>query len=215
MISIKESLCDALHLPPGGLRIATFPTGPQFKHTYWWREGSRDYAEAQFVATIAKDAPVLSLGVSIEKGVESAGHPEEVMDRAVWDWPRLIGALPEIVSVHVPAVAAKLAAPISIRVRTGINVEGESKRWWRVRAFTFVKDHWYDRHAGKVRVDAGAIVDHVKELDQSPERWAVVHIVRDFSPIEVNGMQPRAVSAVLLEFDGIRRKLRGSRAITT
>ncbi len=152
MISIKETLSDALRLPPDGLRIAFYPPGPQFKHTYWWREGGRDYAEAQFVAAIAKEVPVLSLGVSIEKGFEAGvpGRPEQVMDRAVWDWPRLVSALPEILSVDVPGVAAKLAAPISVRVHTGIDVAGEPKRWWRVKAFTFFQDHWWHRHGGRV-----------------------------------------------------------------
>lgn len=160
---------------------------------------------------------MLSLGVSIEKGLERGAprRPEQVMDRAVWDWPRLIGALPEIMSVDVPALAAKLAAPISVRVRTGIDVEGEPKRWWHVRAFSFFQDHWCDRHAGRVRIDAGAIVDHVRELDQRHERWAIVHVVRDFSPKEVDGMQPAAAAAILLEFDGIRRRLTASASAGT
>lgn len=209
MISIKENLCEALGLPADGLRIAFFPTGPQFKHTYWWREGSHDYAEAQFVAAIAKEVPVLSLGVSVEKGVESGAprRPEQVMNRSVWDWPRLIQALPEIVAVDVPALAASLAAPISLRVRTGIDVEGESRRWWSGRAFSFLEDHWCDRHAGRVRVDAEAIVDHVKELDQRLDRWGIVHVVRDFAPKEVDGMTPATAAAILLEFDRIRRRL--------
>ena len=50
---IKANLCAALGLPKDGLRIAFYPAGPQYKHSYWWREGDTDYAEAQFVAASA------------------------------------------------------------------------------------------------------------------------------------------------------------------
>ena len=40
---------------------------------YWWREGSVDYAEAQFTAAISKEQPILSLGVSVEEGREGRG----------------------------------------------------------------------------------------------------------------------------------------------
>ena len=65
-LSVKASLCDALGLQPDGLRIANYPTGPSFKHTFWWRESETDYAEAQFVAAISKEHPVLSLARSYQ-----------------------------------------------------------------------------------------------------------------------------------------------------
>ena len=104
---IRESLCVALGLPANGLEIASYPTGPQFRHTYWWRDHKVDYAEAQFVAAISHVHPVLSLGVSVEKGLEggTATRPERAMDRRVWDWPRLVDGLSEILLTDVPAVA--------------------------------------------------------------------------------------------------------------
>jgi len=61
---------------------------------------------------------------------------------------------------------------------------------------------------GECTLNAETIVDHIGELDQRRDRWAVVHFVRDFAPAEVDNMQPGAAAGVLLEFDRVRRRLR-------
>ena len=45
---IRNELARRLGLEARTLRIRQYPVGPQFRHTYWWREGRRDYADAQF-----------------------------------------------------------------------------------------------------------------------------------------------------------------------
>ncbi|HXG45650.1 MAG TPA: hypothetical protein VNJ71_12940 [Gemmatimonadales bacterium] len=72
-VAIRAPLCEALGRPRDGLQIANYSVGPQLKHTFWWREGSTDDAETQFVATISRKHPVLSLGLSVEKGLEGKG----------------------------------------------------------------------------------------------------------------------------------------------
>lgn len=208
-LSIKAGLCEALGLPSDGLQIANYPVGPQFKHTFWWREGRTDYAEAQFVAAISKEHPVLSLGVSVEKGLEGSAirRPEEVMDRRVWDWPRLVARLSDVLSTDVPKVATGLGSPIHLRVRRGARSDGE-RRWWQTRAFSFVQDRWFERNAGRVRVEAEAVVEQVRELDDRKDLWAIVTITCDLGPAEADGMTPSQAAALLLQFAGIRRRFR-------
>jgi hypothetical protein len=148
-IELKANLCAALGLPKDGLRIAYYPVGPQFRHIYWWREGSDDYAEAQFVAAISKDHPVLSLGVSIEKASEDgeAKRAGDAMDRCTWDWPRLVKGLADILSSDVPAAAKALNSSVHMRVWSRPRPKGE-RVGWHTRAFSFVDDQWFERHAG-------------------------------------------------------------------
>ncbi len=208
-LSIKANLCSALGLQPDGLGIANYPTGPSFKHTFWWREGDTDYAEAQFVAAISKEHPILSLGVSVEKGLEddSVRRPNEMMDRHVWDWPRFIESLFDILSTDVPRVASAIKAPVHVRIRHGVRWDGD-RRWWATRCFSFAGDQWFERHAGRVRVGAETIVEHVRELDARKDSWAIATITQDFGASEADGMSPGEVAAVLLRFDGIRRRMR-------
>lgn len=73
---IRDSLAARLGRPASAVHIAFFPAKPKWKHTYWWREGETDHVEAQFFARIAEEYSVLSVGVSVEKGLEDAdaGH---------------------------------------------------------------------------------------------------------------------------------------------
>jgi len=206
---IRSNLCAVLSLPKDGLEIRRYPVGPQFSHVYWWREGSEDYAEAQFVAAISKDHPVLSLGVSIEKGREDAESMRagDAMDRRSWDWPRLVIGIADILSDEVPAASKALDASVHVRIWTRKRPDNDRSGWY-VRAFSFVDDEWFERHAGRVRVDVEAIVDYLRELDGTLDEWAIVHLARDFSPAEVDGMSPSDVASILMRFNGLRRRLR-------
>ncbi len=201
-LSIKANLCSALGLQPDGLRIANYPTGPSFKHTFWWREGGRDFAEAQFVAAISKEHPVLSLGVS-----GSAKRPQQAMDRRLWDWPHLVENLPTILSTDVPDVAAATRGPVHVRVRHGVQWDG-GRRWWHTRCFSFVGEGWFERHAGRVRTETETIVEHVGNLDKRTDSWVIVTITQDLAPSEADGMTPAEVAGVLLRFSTIRRRIR-------
>ena len=48
---VRDSLAARLGQPAGSLRIASYPVGPAWRHTFWWGEGESDYAEAQFLRT--------------------------------------------------------------------------------------------------------------------------------------------------------------------
>ena len=114
--AIRDALSTALGRQ---FRIAMYPVGANRKHTFWWREGTVDYAEAQFFWRIDEDCPVLSLGISVEKGREGPSTlpiPEpdpERMDRRTWDWQRLMERRLELLEIDVPEVAAALTKWLS------------------------------------------------------------------------------------------------------
>jgi len=201
---IKAELCAALSLPKRGLRIASFPVGVAKRHTFWWREGTVDYAEAQFFAEVSETHPILSLGVSVEKGPEDrARRVEELMDRANWDWPRLVKHLPVVISNDIPAAAGVLQGPINLRIR---GRQADTEAAWETRAYSFVDGGWFERHVG--RGDPDKISEYIRDLDSQRDLWVIVHFACDLGPAEANGLQPSRAAALLLGFDGIRRRLR-------
>jgi hypothetical protein len=141
---VKANLCTALGLPKNGLSVASYPVGPQFRHIYWWREGSADYAEAQFMAAISREHPVLSLGVSVEKGREdrAVGTGTDAMDRSTWDWPRLVKELADILSIDVPALEKTSQGPVHLRVWSRRHSEAD-QAGWHTRASSFVSEQWF------------------------------------------------------------------------
>ncbi len=44
--AIRKELAVAIGVTADALRIKSFPVGPAWRHTFWWREGHSDYAEA-------------------------------------------------------------------------------------------------------------------------------------------------------------------------
>jgi hypothetical protein len=209
-LMIKADLSTGLGLPANGLRIASYPVGPQFRHIYWWREGGADYAEAQFMAAIAKEHPILSLGVAVEKGREDSlvGIGPDRMDRKTWDWPRLVALMTDILDDEVPAVASRSQCAVHLRVSSRGYLPSNDESAWRTHAFSFVEGQWYERHAGRVRVEPNEIHNYVKALDAKPEAWVIVHFARDLTPQEVQGIPPSRAAAMLLEFSPLRRRLR-------
>ena len=67
---IRRHLCEALGLSE--MEMASYPVGAGWRHVFWWRETKADFAEAQFVAAISGEYPMLSLGISVEKGRATA-----------------------------------------------------------------------------------------------------------------------------------------------
>lgn len=204
---IKADLCTSLSLPKDGLRIASYPVGAAWRHTFWWREGNVDYAEAQFFAEVAEPYPVLSLGVAVEKGFEdSALRPEQLMDRVTWDWPRLVERLPVVLSTDVVAAGAALQGPINVRIRSKRRAEADTEAAWVTRAFSFIDGGWFERHVGRVEPDG--ISEYIRGLDSQPDLWAIVHFARDLGPAEADGLPSSGAAAILIGFDGIRRRFR-------
>jgi hypothetical protein len=210
MPSVREQLEQDLNVRPGTLRISNYPVATNWKHTYWWREGDIEYAEAQFVAQIAKGYPVLSLGVAIEKGFETSqatNKPQQLMDRQAWDWPRLVGHVEEVLSSDVPAAATTLGEPVAIRISTKLVVDGEG-RGWETRAFSYVDGAWFERYVGGVKT--AEIANYVRELDPQKNLWVIVHFARDIGPAETEGLSVQQLAKTLLAFDPIRRRLKGT-----
>jgi hypothetical protein len=111
---IRDALAATLADP---MRIAMYPIGPNWKHTFWWRDGSEDYTEAQFFMRIAEDYPILSVGVSVEKGLELPAVTErdsKHMNRRTWDWQRLTDRCNEVLETDVPFCAQQLHQPINL-----------------------------------------------------------------------------------------------------
>lgn len=103
--AVRDELKESLGLD---LKIRGYPSRQGlWQHTTWWHEGCPNYSEAQFCARISKEYPVLSLGLSVEKGLEGAADPEDEMDRDFWDWPRFVRDTEEILSGDVPRVSVK------------------------------------------------------------------------------------------------------------
>jgi len=107
---------------------------------FLWREGDVDYAEAQFFMQIAH-YPILSLGVSVEKGREDAvATGDKAMDRHSWDWQRFVDHCATILEVDVPASAMNLPQPITLRVQ--LLPRGAERAGLDDRSFSLVDGQW-------------------------------------------------------------------------
>jgi hypothetical protein len=215
MQEVRDSLAVKLGLPPPSLHIAFYPAGPTWKHTYWWREGEVDYAEAQFFAQIPEDYPVLSVGVSVEKGLEepdaapAARRDRWLMNRRTWDWPRLRSRIDELLKADVPACALQLARPFELRFYSRQYAQGEATTANERSAFVFVEGAWFQRRLGKV--SEAAIAERLSALDAQRDWWVNAYFGCDLSPEEVQGIKPDALADILWRCSAIRRRLRSRR----
>ncbi len=74
------------------MEMASYPVGAGWRHVFWWRETEADLAEAQFIASISEEYPILSLGISVEKGRATATKNRPALD-PTWDWRNLLRRL--------------------------------------------------------------------------------------------------------------------------
>lgn len=207
---IRDSLAARLGRSPASFRIASYPVGPAWRHTFWWREGDSDYAEAQFFARIAEEYPVLSVGVSVEKGLEdpeaapSAKRATYLMDRKTWDWQRLKNRAKDLLVVDVPACASLVSRPLEVRFYAHQYLRGKSTTHER-RAFVFRDSGWFERHVGKAA--ASTILDHVRDLDKRQAWWVDTYFGCDLFPHEVDGMKPDTLAGILASFAAVRKRI--------
>jgi hypothetical protein len=208
-MQIRDELCTARALPTKSLVIANFPSGQARKHTYWWRDTELEYGEAQFVAAVSKLHAILSLGVSVEKGVTAATarRREEIMDPNTWDWSRVVDGLSSVLTQDIPSIAEAITEPVHVRIRSGDRTIAEG-RAWHTRAFSFVQDQWFERHVERVRATPEDIVDYVHALNGQPDTWVILQFVRDLSADQADNKSPATIAAMLMQFDGLRRRLR-------
>jgi len=202
--AIRDGLASTLGLPAHKLRIRSYPVGPAWRHTFWWREGEADYAEAQFFIQIP-EYPVLTLGLSIEKGREDpAAPPERLLNRNTWDWQPFLTRSETILASAVPAIAASLASPLNLRVR--LLPRGDVRAPLENRAFSFVGDRWHERRRGLAEVSE--IVEYLRGVDSQQDHWAIVHFAIDLAPERVTRSDTDALVRLLSPFDTIRRHIR-------
>jgi hypothetical protein len=208
---IRDELAAGLDQPPETLHIKSYPVGPTWRHTYWWREGHLDYAETQFFAQISEEFPVLSVGISVEKGLENdeAAPPGFLMDRTTWDWQRLVDRASEVLGVAIPECATALRRPVALRLNATRYDPGkttQSERTTFRKAFVFIAGSWFERHSGTA--SPPKIVEHRSDLDRRAEWWVGASVVCDLGPGEINGMSPGALASLLLKFAPMRQRLR-------
>jgi hypothetical protein len=74
------------------------------------------FAEAQSFVRIAREYPVLSIGVAVEKGYELARRriqPVQRLDRRTWDWRHLVRHVETLLAVDVLSSAKLLSRPVN------------------------------------------------------------------------------------------------------
>jgi hypothetical protein len=202
MRDVRDILERSLKMGKGSLSVRMYPEEPKWKHTVWWRQGRAPYKEAQLFVQIARGYPVLSLGVAVEKGygpTKATTSPAKRMDKT-WDWHRLVPNAGKILGRDVRDLSGRLRRPVTLRV----SVSGKPSI---DRAYSFDGDEWHERHVGH-----GAkrtIVEHLKDVGDMEEHWAIVHVACDLSPSEADGLTARDVASTLVRFNDIRKRLRG------
>jgi hypothetical protein len=201
--AVRDELAVGLGLPKSALLIRSYPVGPAWRFAFWWREGNADYAEAQFFMGIPADFPLLSIGLSVEKGREStAARGSELMNRKTWDWPRLVTKGRKILDKDIEDLAAEVQRPINFRIT--LLPCGDSLA---DRTFSFVGDKWYARHSGLATT--ADMASYLKDVDHQRDRWAIAQFSIDLAPTEISDWDTQSIARTLLCFNKIRRKLRG------
>jgi len=207
MRAIQEELCRQLRMPTSQLRIAHFPPRETYKHCYWWREGKTGFVEAQFFAEVSRSYPVLSLGVSIEKGRENVVQTgsKPLMDRRTWDWGRLVDHLPAMLDGDLRHAAGIPPAPIHVRVRSrGLVPAGLNA--WVTRAFSLIEGDWFQRHHGPV--EATDVLEYIRDIDKHSDTAAIMHFARDVFPSDIKKMSATDAANILMRFDPLRQRFR-------
>ena len=204
---VPKALAARLGLAPADLQLASFPVGPAWRFALWWREWEVDFAEAQFMAAIAADFPILSLGVSVEKGLEKrpglAPDDPRHMDRRSWDWPNFRRRTRQILMRDIPRCSQALGRPVSLRL---IVIPWE-KRPARVReTHTFACDGnaWFRRRKGQAQIND--IRDLITNLDGGKDHWVNAHIVCDLA--DARGLTAEGAAGILHAFAQIRDRIR-------
>jgi hypothetical protein len=203
---IRRHLCEAIGLSE--MEMASYPVGAGWRHVFWWRETKADFAEAQFVAAISEEYPMLSLGISVEKGRATATKNRPALD-PTWDWHNLLRHLHEVLTTDVRRVSENLGKPLNLRIRSK-PTETPDTAGWKTRGFSLIDGQWFERHVGEVRGDkVDAIADRIRELNDKKDTWVVLTFTCDLSPSEADDMSSAAVAEVLLKFNPLRERLRG------
>jgi len=126
------------------------------------------------------------------------------MDRATWDWQRLLERRKKVLGVDVATAAANIGRPIYVRVRTwsGSGQPTSSE----TNTFSFSEGTWYERHRGPTSAEAIAV--HLEMLNQLSDQWVEIYFEIDLDPSTAGGLTPDGVAGMLMGFAPLRRRLR-------
>ena len=217
---VRERLAPALGLDPKALHLASYPVGPAWRYWLWWRERDEDYVEAQFFAGLALEYPILSIGVSVEKGLERqsadesptdlqgiAPHPKSEkgwMDRERWDWHRLVDRRRTIVLDEVPAVCERIQRPVLVKLHKKDLEDRTSENW--NRTFVHLQGSWFERHKGSIEPEE--ICSHIEGLDRQKDHWVDALFCCELGPRDVDGMTTDQFAEILVSFAPLRARIR-------
>lgn len=201
-IKIRNTL-DELH--GRHFEISMVPRAPGvFRRTFYWREPEDGGDRAQYIAHIDENAPVMYIGLSVEKGEETDDPMHEIMDRQTWDWPRLVQVDPSRLESILKNLSQSLNRPVLVYVWSHTRTDQGS------RCFVFLKDGFYERGVGTATVDDLKAV--LRDIDVQGDTWVDAWIVCALAPSEVGRLKPSEAASLLYKFSELRTLLRGSEA---
>jgi hypothetical protein len=67
------------------------------------------------------------------------------------------------------------------------------------------QDQWFERHVGTS--DTKKVTAYFGEVDERRDLWVVVYIGCEWSPAEVEGMEPAQAADALMCFANVRERL--------
>ena len=216
---VRDHLVSMLELKPKALTPKRLPRGST-PSWLWWRESEKPYREAQFFAGLALEYPILSIGVSVEKGFferqpahESPTslrgvepHPKsekEWMDSETWDWHRLVAHRLAILE-EVPAICERIRRPVLVKLHKKDSEDRTSEKW--NRTFVYHEDSWFERHKGSIEPEE--ICSHIEGLDGQKDHWIDALFCCDLGPRDVDGMTTDQFAEILVSFAPLRARIR-------
>ena len=207
---IRDHLANLLKMDRASLKRRGYPVHQNFRHTLWWREGEHNFAEAQFAAYMDRSAPMMMLGLTVEKGIESNSPTSgefDLMDRAIWDWPKFVNVASRIVNEMIPECVKKVGKSAHL----GIHAFDQDSKPKNRDYYSCTGKEWFRRHEGAV--DSGRVVGAINDLDEPDYRncWVDVYIGCFYSPAEVGEMTTKHAAEILAAFAPVRSVIRGQK----
>jgi len=124
------------------------------------------------------------------------------MIRNKWDWSRFISKRQIIIDREIPACADRVKRPIFIKILSHtLSKQREHS------VYNLVETKWFKRHSGTSTT--ADIAEALLKIDGLKDWWADCYIGCDFCPQEVEQMDTKYASQVLLAFAPLRALIRG------
>ena len=160
---VRDNLADHLGQPRRAVKIRSYPVGPAWRHTVWWGEGEVGFPEAQFIMRTSEEYPILSVGLSVEKGMGTprVGAPKSDLMDETWSWNRFKDEADSFLEHDIPGCSSDIGRPISLRF---FPYDYKAASPINIPRRTFVSDGglWFERHVGSAKTSE--IADYIREL---------------------------------------------------